>query len=385
MKLLFVTQDFPPSIGGIQTYAASLADVFAEGCDAFEVMAPAQEGQESLDAGLPYRVHRVGTSSNWMRLKGIPSLLKVARETRPDVILTGHWYMGAGALLAQKLGYTRKVFVAAHAMELRKNLLPGPLAPLYEAHRRQVIRKADGLFPVSRFTGGLLREEGVDESRIHVVPNGTEVERFDTEEARKGAPAIREKFHVGERPLLLTVSRLVERKGIDTVLDSMALVLERHPEAVYLVVGHGPAVDGLKAQSERLGLQENVIFGGKLPYKLLPSVYHACDIFVMPARQIGPSVEGFGLVFCEANACGKPVIGGNSGGVPDAIVDGVTGRLIEPNSPSACAEAICALLDDRDEARRLGEQGLKRVKEEGTWQHSGRRMIRVMEEACESS
>ena len=252
MKLLFVTQDFPPSIGGIQTYAASLADVFAAGCNGFEVMAPAQDGDEALDAELSYRVHRVPSSSDWMRFKGIPSLLRVARETRPDAILTGHWYMGAAALLARRLGYTQNVFVAAHAMELRKNLLPGPLAPLYEAHRRSIIRRADGLFPVSRFTGELLREEGVPEARIHVVPNGTEVERFDTEEAKAGAPAIRRDFDIGERPLLLTVSRLVERKGIDTVLESLPRVIQRHPDVRYMGVGHGPAREKLKAQAAHL-------------------------------------------------------------------------------------------------------------------------------------
>ena len=218
-----------------------------------------------------------------------------------------------------------------------------------------------------------------------MVPNGTEVERFDTQEAKDGAPAIREEFNVGQRPLLLTVSRLVERKGIDTVLDCLPRVLQRHPDVLYMVVGHGPALDKLQAQAAQMGLTDSVIFGGKLPYKTLPSVYHACDIFVMPARQIGPSVEGFGLVFCEANACGKPVIGGNSGGVPDAIVDGVTGRLIAPDSPEACADAICHMLDHREDARRLGEQGLKRVREEGTWLHSGRRMLAVMEEVCGSS
>ena len=102
MKLLFVTQDFPPSIGGIQTYAASLADVFADGCEQFEVMAPAQDGDSTLDAGLSYPVHRVPTSSDWMRVKGIPSLLRVAKEMRPDAILTGHWYMGGAALLARR-------------------------------------------------------------------------------------------------------------------------------------------------------------------------------------------------------------------------------------------------------------------------------------------
>lgn len=382
MKLLFVTQDFPPAIGGIQTYAASLSEVFAQRCESFSVLAPAQSGDGAFDGDCGYRVRRVDTSSNWMRLKVLPSLISELKAHRPDAIFTGHWYVAAAALVAKKMGLVGKVYTAAHAMELRKSLLPGPLSPLYGMHRKGVIRGVDGVFPVSRFTGGLLEEEGVPSERIHVVPNGTELTRFDTKSALQGAGAIRERFQIGERPLLLTVGRMVERKGVDTVIESMAAVLQRVPEVRYLVVGKGPADEALRARVKELELGESVLFAGSLPYADLPSVYHACDIFVMPARQIGASVEGFGLVFCEANACGKPVVGGNSGGVPDAILNEETGLLVEPNSPSACAEAILRLLGEPALARKLGTQGLERIRREGTWDHAGQSILRVMEAEC---
>jgi len=385
MKLLFLTQDFPPSIGGIQTYAASLADVFAEHCSEFAVMAPKQDGDEDWDARLSYPVHRIPSSSDWMRLKTLPTLLNVARKMRPDVILTGHWYVGAAALLARKLGYTKAVCVAAHAMELRKNLLPGPFAPVYTWHRKSILREADALFPVSRYTGGLLAEEGVARERIHVVPNGTEVERFDNNGAREGASGIRERYGLSDKKVLLTVSRLVPRKGVDTVLESLPKVIESHPDVHYLIVGRGEITGELRALSSQLNLDNHVTFTGGLPYGDLPSVYHACDIFVMPARQIGASVEGFGLVFCEANACGKPVIGGNAGGVPDAIIPNETGLLIEPNDPEACRRAIEDLLGDEERAKRFGLQGLNRVRKEGTWAHAGNKILGVMEGLCESS
>ena len=180
MRLLFLTQDFPPAIGGIQTYAASLAEVFAEHCESLMVMAPKQEGAAELDAQLPYRVERIATSSDWMRARALPAVLNHARTFKPHGILTGHWYVAGAALLARKMGLTERVFTAAHAMELRKNLLPQPLEPLYRWHRQSILKAVDGCFPVSRFTGGWLQEEGVASEKITVVPNGTDIARFAT-------------------------------------------------------------------------------------------------------------------------------------------------------------------------------------------------------------
>ena len=207
-----------------------------------------------------------------------------------------------------KQGLVESVFIAAHAQELRKNIMPLGLKTGYTIHRRRVLRQADGVFPVSHYTGQLLKDDGVDADRIHVVPNGTEVARFmhlDRQAARK---RFRSGYNLGNALLIGTVARLVPRKGIDTVIESMPRLLNECPELRYVIVGAGDDEQRLQKLAIEFNVSKQCVFLGRIPYDDLPRAYCALDCFVMPARQIGSSVEGFGLVFCEASACGTPVL-----------------------------------------------------------------------------
>ena len=132
------------------------------------------------------------------------------------------------------------------------------------------------------------------------------------------------------------------------------------------------------------GVAQQCRFLGKIPYEDLVGAYYAMECFVMPARQIGSSVEGFGLVFCEASACGIPVVGGRSGGVPDAVVDGESGLLVEPDSPMDCAAAILPILNEPSYAKQLGDFGRRHVRAHGTWSAVARRILQDMEQRCGS-
>jgi phosphatidyl-myo-inositol dimannoside synthase len=160
---------------------------------------------------------------------------------------------------------------------------------------------------------------------------------------------------------VLTVGRLVERKGHDTMLRALPRVIRQVPNVVYLIVGSGPYESRLRSLARELELEDNVVFCGHVPDDELVAYYHACDVFAMISRELPGDTEGFGIVFMEAAACAKPTVGGRSGGVPDAIVDGETGFLVAPTAPEQVADAIVRIGRDRSLARRLGEMGRVRV------------------------
>lgn len=381
MRLLMVTQDFPPVVGGIQTYSYQLALRFAMRCEAFEVIAPSHPESASVDDECPFRVTRVPVSSNGMRVAVLPWLIAAARRGRFDTVFLAQWYTGAAGNIARRLGFVERVFSAAHGQELLR--VPAPDSAFgrwYERHRKSVVNGVDGFFPVSHYTGTLLEADGVPSDRIHVANNGTNPERFALgDRTPETLQAWRQAHGLGQGPLLLTVSRIVERKGIDLVLRAMPALLQSFPTLRYAVVGGGPELENLENLAIELGVSDNAHFLGKIPEEDLLTAYHACDIFVMPARLVYPSVEGFGLVFREANACGKPVIGTRSGGIPDAIVDGETGLLIDPDDLEALIESTLTLLRDPEAARAMGQKGKTLVETKGTWSHVADQILDTME------
>jgi phosphatidylinositol alpha-1,6-mannosyltransferase len=220
----------------------------------------------------------------------------------------------------------------------------------------------------SRFTASLVEQAGVDRRRIHVIHPGCDAERF---QPRPVDRALRDRL-LGARAggrVVLTVGNLVERKGHDMVIQALAQIISLIPDATYLIVGEGPYRDDLDRLARATGVRDRVVFAGRVDADGLPDVYALSDVFVMPSRvrHAAGDVEGFGLVFLEANACGKPVIGGRTGGIPEAIVDGKTGFLVEPESVADIADRLKTLLTDREVATEMGRQGRARVTAHFSW------------------
>jgi len=373
MRLLFVTQDFPPDIGGIQTYSWELARRLSPKMSALEVVAPARPGAAAVDREAPFPVTRVPGRPSLLPITGLRAVWRRARTLRPDWALHAQWQTVGTSLLARRLtGWPRRIACAAHGRELLFNpaaSLPG-LRGAYDALRRGLLRRIDTFVPVSRYTARLLHERGVSPERTHVVSNGTDPDRFRPREPS----AFREELGLSDRSVLLTVGRLVSRKGVDTVLRALPSVAEARPDVTYVVVGTGPDRPRLERLTAELGLEEHVQFRGRVANEALPRYYSAADLFVMPAREDPPDVEGFGLVFLEANACGTPVVGARTGGIPDAIRDGETGLLVPPSDPEALAEAILQILTQPDVAATLGRQGRRFAAHEASWAHAADRM-----------
>ncbi|MDZ4701435.1 MAG: glycosyltransferase family 4 protein [Rhodothermales bacterium] len=376
MRLLFVTQDFPPALGGIQTYAGELARRFAGWTDDFVVLAPDYPRARELDALLPFDVHRVSSSSDWFPFHAARHAARLARRRRLDTAFCAQWFSALPVVLMHPFGTPKRLFVAVHGREIlfEPNRAPGFVRAGYNGLRRRVFAEAERLFPVSGYTGDLLREAGVDAGRITVVNNGTDPALF----APLDPTALRDRLGLNGKVVLLTVCRLVARKGVDTTLRALPGVLHEVPDLIYLVVGDGPDLARLEALAVSLGIESHVRFLAGVDYAAIVQYYNAADVVTMPCRGEPPEVEGFGIVFLEANACEKPVIGTYSGGIPDAVRHGETGLLVEPGDVEALTAGILRLLKDTDLARRLGRQGRERVVKESTWDAVAERIFSQM-------
>ncbi len=367
MRLLIVASNFPPIVGGIQTYAYEVARHLAPRCSELLVVAPRSPQFREHDARAPFEIVRLTSLGDDLALSGIPSLTALLRARRFDVAFTTHWAPGFAVERAARIARVpMPLFVAAHG----KELIHAPLGRValaqrvYDSIRAHVLRTADGFLPVSHRTAELLRAAGVAAAKITVAHNGVDPRRYFPRESN----TLQEQLG-GQGPILLSVARLVSRKGIDTVLRALPAVLERMPGVRYAIVGSGPDKTRLQALTEQLGLAKHVRFLAPVA-DTLADYYNGCDLFVLPTREEPGDIEGFGLVFLEAGACEKPVIGARAGGVVDAIVHGETGLLVPPDEAAALSTAICELLGDRTRAKAMGRAARARVLREGTWDHT---------------
>jgi phosphatidylinositol alpha-1,6-mannosyltransferase len=229
--------------------------------------------------------------------------------------------------------------------------------------RRRELAGAECILAGSRYTGDLVKGLGARGDRILVTRYGTDPERFRPLDALP----LRERLELGKRPVLLTIARLVPRKGIDSVLEALAAVRRAVPDLVYVVAGDGPDRERLVELARRLGVDESVRFVGAVEDAELPLWYSLGDVFVMPSRSDPPDVEGFGIVYLEAAACERPVVAARAGGVPDAVADGVSGLLVEPGDRDGLARALAELLSDPARRANLGRRARERVLAELTW------------------
>jgi phosphatidylinositol alpha-1,6-mannosyltransferase len=185
---------------------------------------------------------------------------------------------------------------------------------------------------------------------------------------------------LGSEKILLSVSRLVSKKGIDTTIKAFAKVLKKHPSSRYIIVGNGEQKKELQRLAAALNIADSVQFVGSIQHhhRKLVNYYNACDVFVQPSKTERSNVEGFGIVFLEANACGKPVIGSFSGGIPSAVVNNETGILVQERDPSALAEAINKLFSNPSLAREMGKKGRKRVEDTANWNVISSQLLDMM-------
>jgi phosphatidylinositol alpha-1,6-mannosyltransferase len=353
---LLITNDFPPMAGGEATWYARICETVPQG--RVIVLAPRMPGDRAFDAGRPYRVvrRRVPLSARPLaRIAQIGMLLWHAlwlvRRERVRMVHVGHLYLGPVALALRRLAgipYVLYLHGGEMAPYMRWRVVRGVAG--------RVVAEADVVVMNSAYTRERFAAMGMTHPRVEVAPPGVDTGRFRPD--RDGA-SVRRRYGLDGSRVLLTVGRLVERKGHDTVIRALGRVGRVAGPVRYLIAGTGPEESRLRRLAGDLGCADHVIFAGRVPDEDLPDFYAACDVFVMPSRELAErdGVEGFGIVFLEAGACGKPVVGGRSGGIGDAVLDGTTGVLVDPLDEDALVSALTRLLLDPGEAARLGTAG----------------------------
>jgi phosphatidylinositol alpha-1,6-mannosyltransferase len=277
---------------------------------------------------------------------------------RPDLVFPMNVAYGGIVCLLLSTVATCRYVAMAYGYEFLKFARSPALRRLYNS----VYRRSDFVIAVSRYTRRRLIDFGVEADRIRVVyPGVAAPAERDGEWRRAGAEGA--PYRIG------TCGRLIHRKGHDLVLRALPRIRAVCPGVRYVIAGEGPARPGLETLARELGVTDCVEFVGRVPERELSAYYASLDLFVMPSREDHATghVEGFGIVFLEAAAHGVASVATRAGGIPEAVLDGTTGRLVPPECPDALAEAIADLLLDPATLRRYGESARRRALTEFAW------------------
>jgi phosphatidyl-myo-inositol dimannoside synthase len=359
------TENFPPLVGGgIAEWTRGVAESLTMcGHDAVVYAKWKPRLDRSVHDARPF-AFRPMWGRDWHRWRFLYALVygfQFFREHPDGVMVATTWELGEPFPWLKRVFPSARLWVAAHGRDITRVRRPARL--------RRTLASAELVVAVSSFTRGeiLARMAGLKTGHVVFVPNGVDLSRFSP--GPKPAELLASLAIPAEARVILTLARVVERKGHDTVIRALPRVLASCPTAHYVVAGPEEPRCGvrLRALVAELGLAERVHFAGFVPDSALADWYRAADVYAMPSRGDGMDSEGFGITFLEAGACGCPVIGSRSGGIPDAIEDGVGGLLIPPDDPDALAGAIIRVLTDSGLARRLVQSARLRIERDLTW------------------
>jgi phosphatidyl-myo-inositol dimannoside synthase len=371
-KTLVVTNDYPPRQGGIQSFVHALVSARPPG--SVVVYAPSWDGAGEFDAAQPFPVIRHPGSL----MLPLPTVARRAaglvREHGCDTVLFGAAApLGLLAPGLRRAGVKRCVAVT-HGHEAGWAMLPGA---------RSLLRRIGDEVDVVTYLGDYFRTRlsGVlspaAAARMVRLAPGVDVTEF---RPGSGGAAMRQRLGLAGRPVVICVSRLVPRKGQDTLIRAWPRVLSSVGDAALLFVGGGKYGATLEGLAERLRVRSSITFAGSVPGRDLPACYTAADVFAMPCRtrRHGLDVEGLGIVYLEASASGLPVIAGDSGGAPDAVLAGQTGYVVDGRSVTAVADRVTELISDTGRAAAMGEKGRVWVEAEWRWDLVADRLAAVL-------
>lgn len=379
-RILMVSMWFPPVKGGS---AVLFDNIYSRITDVDvtvltdRVMSPGDD----RPAG-PYRIVRGPVASAqagvfppsalWARLR-LAALMKRVNDGAPAIVHCGKVLPeGLGAMLWHLAGGPRYL-CWAHGEDVTSSGMSRELTAL----TRLVFGRAAAVIANSRNTRRLVIERGVSPEKVHVVTPGVDAGRFTP---WVDGTVIRRRYAPEADTVLVSVGRLQRSKGHDLAISAVAELGNEFPRLHYVIAGDGPERGRLESMVRDLGLERRVTFAGLVDEATLPAFYAASDIFVHPNRIDGGVLEGFGIVFLEAAASARPSIGGRTGGVAEAVVDGVTGRLISGTSAPELAAAIRELARSTELRKRMGEAGRERVLRWFSWERAAQAVLKIHKE-----
>ena len=389
MRIMVLTDAFLPHAGGSRVYYHNLyKNLVAQFPDQVTILTKKVPGwkefdqRESTDS---FRIVRhFKPLPNW-KVYQLPKIifpfsraLRQARSNNVDLIHVGDLYPPGVIALALKrlLGIPYVAYCHGEEITQTDQRRYQPIV------RNRIYQQADLVIAACEFARRNLLRIGVPEGQVVKITPGVDCKRFSS---RVPSPDLVRQFSLYGKKVLLTISRLCPRKGHDVVLKAIAKI---HPEVRdlrYLIVGEGAEEAKLRQLAFDLGLADVVTFVGYVPDSRLPEFYATCDIFVMANREEKGDVEGFGMVFLEANASGKIVIGGRSGGTTDSILDGITGFLVKPGDADELAATLKRVLLNPGLRMELGEAGSRRARREFDWATRARQVREISSQILQHS
>ncbi len=385
MRIAFLSTDFKPNDGGVAELSWRVCEELSgHGCHVtvFTNRHPQEPDQTQLDAVHVQRVFDppAGGQPLWRRLLARPAWVRrtraaldaAVRAHQPDAVLAGNYTLLWDQLLTR--GHW-PFFIYLHGEDVTGATRARNPMRTWEA--RRVLRAADHSFWNSRWSlSEAERLCGGPLPHASVTNCGFPPERIVKQPDRAGA---RQRLGWGDEPVLLTVARLIDRKGVDMVLAALPTIRAQFPNCRHAIIGQGPDRPRLEQLVRDRDLIDAVMFLGFVDDQTKWDAYAASDLYVMtPRKGRYGEVEGFGIVYLEANAHGLAVVGGTEGGVSDAVADGETGLLVNPHQPDAIAAAVIELLSDAERRAAMAQRGQARIRERFNWRSITARMLADM-------
>ncbi len=373
-RVLLVTNDFPPRPGGIQAYLEALTTNLAEmGEHTLTVYAPRWKRAEEYDSRAPFEVVRhPGTL-----MLPVPDVDARMRELIAARDVDTVWFGAAAplALLARRARQAGadRVVASTHGHEVGWSMLPVARSAL-----RRIGEDSDVVTYISRYTRDRFAAVFGPRTALEHVPPGVDAERFRPDADARAE--LRARYGLGERPVVVCLSRLVPRKGQDMLIRALPTIRSRIDGAALVIVGGGPYLPTLRRLASSLDVADHVIFTEGVAAAELPAHHAMADVFAMPCRTRGAGldVEGLGIVYLEASASGVPVVAGRSGGAPESVQEGRTGFVVDGRSIDQIADAVSRILNDPDLAARMGAAGRQWILERWRWQTHAARLATLL-------
>ncbi|WP_182170028.1 glycosyltransferase family 4 protein [Flaviflexus equikiangi] len=363
-RTLLVTNDFPPRAGGIQTYLEGFVGHLDPDKLVVYASTPPDGGAAEYDASVPYEVIRYpGTM-----MLPTPAVRKTMEGIIAERGVKNVWFgastpLGIMASAAKRAGATQTI-ATTHGHEIGWSMIPGARQVL-----AAIFRDNDVVTYLTKATKDRLSPLLGDTETLR-LPGGINPEAFAFDEGVRRS--LRDRYGIAQdAPVVVCISRLVERKGQDLLIATWHRIAAAFPQARLVIVGKGPYRGKLDALHAMSPARDSIIFTGQVSYAELAGHYSLGDVYAMPCRTRGGGldIEGLGIVYLEAYAAGLPVIAGDSGGAPEAVIPGETGLVVNGRSGNALVSALTYLLEDPDRARAMGARGRQWVEDEWRWEH----------------
>ncbi len=373
-RVLLVTNDFPPRRGGIQSYLQELVEQLVQSGNNYTltVYAPKWKGSEEFDEEAQTTGYQVVRHPTTLMVPG-PGVDDRMRRLIASNDIETVWFGAAAplALLAPRArsAGARRVIASTHGHEVGWSMLP-----LARSALRRIGDGTDVVTYVSQYTRGRFASAFGSHAALEYVPPGVDTDRFTPDPAARAE--MRSRYGLGERPVIVCLSRLVPRKGQDMLIRVLPAIRERVDGAALVIVGGGPYLAKLHRLAREAGVTEHVVFAGAVPGAELPAHHAMADVFAMPCRTRGAGldVEGLGIVYLEASATGVPVVAGNSGGAPETVQDGETGRVVNGSDVDEIATAVTEILADPTRAAEMGAAGRRWTVDHWQWHNQAARL-----------